>query len=86
MASCGVDGGTRCCRAPSLSLRQTAAVMVHAMRQYFVGISRLGRCFLRPDMLMLFALSYCSHLQRNPDNQLYPLFEYFENWCQVRIF
>lgn len=22
------------------------------------------------------------HLQRNPDNQLYPLFEYFENWCQ----
>ena len=20
--------------------------------------------------------------QRNPDNQLYPLFEYFENWCQ----
>lgn len=24
----------------------------------------------------------CSHLQRNPDNQLYPMFEYFENWCQ----
>jgi hypothetical protein len=24
----------------------------------------------------------CRHLQRNPDNQLYPLFEYFENWCQ----
>ncbi|KXZ54707.1 hypothetical protein GPECTOR_4g775 [Gonium pectorale] len=22
------------------------------------------------------------HLQRNPDHQLYPLFEYFENWCQ----
>ncbi|PNW81190.1 hypothetical protein CHLRE_07g346050v5 [Chlamydomonas reinhardtii] len=22
------------------------------------------------------------HLQRNPDNQFYPLFEYFENWCQ----
>lgn len=22
------------------------------------------------------------HLQRNPDNQLYPMFEYFENWCQ----
>jgi magnesium-protoporphyrin IX monomethyl ester (oxidative) cyclase len=22
------------------------------------------------------------HLQRNPDNQIYPLFEYFENWCQ----
>jgi len=22
------------------------------------------------------------HLQRNPDCQLYPLFEYFENWCQ----
>lgn len=22
------------------------------------------------------------HLQRNPDNQMYPLFEYFENWCQ----
>lgn len=21
-----------------------------------------------------------SHLQRNPDNQLYPMFEYFENW------
>lgn len=21
------------------------------------------------------------HLQRNPDNQLYPMFEYFENWC-----
>lgn len=27
----------------------------------------------------------CRHLQRNPDNQLYPLFEYFENWCQVRL-
>jgi hypothetical protein len=26
--------------------------------------------------------SCCRHLQRNPDNQLYPLFEYFENWCQ----
>ncbi len=26
----------------------------------------------------------CRHLQRNPDSQLYPLFEYFENWCQVR--
>lgn len=22
------------------------------------------------------------HLQRNPENQLYPIFEYFENWCQ----
>eukprot|EP00967_Tisochrysis_lutea_P145432 scaffold273084_cov17-Tisochrysis_lutea.AAC.1 len=22
------------------------------------------------------------HLQRNPENQMYPLFEYFENWCQ----
>lgn len=22
------------------------------------------------------------HLQRNPDFQIYPLFEYFENWCQ----
>lgn len=25
---------------------------------------------------------FTRHLQRNPDNQLYPLFEYFENWCQ----
>jgi magnesium-protoporphyrin IX monomethyl ester (oxidative) cyclase len=22
------------------------------------------------------------HLQRNPEHQLYPMFEYFENWCQ----
>lgn len=22
------------------------------------------------------------HLQKNPDSQLYPIFEYFENWCQ----
>jgi magnesium-protoporphyrin IX monomethyl ester (oxidative) cyclase len=22
------------------------------------------------------------HLQRNPECQLYPLFEYFEAWCQ----
>lgn len=22
------------------------------------------------------------HLQRHPENQLYPIFEYFENWCQ----
>ena len=29
-------------------------------------------------------ISIYRHLQRNPDNQLYPLFEYFENWCQVR--
>jgi hypothetical protein len=34
--------------------------------------------------LPLCCLCFCScrHLQRNPDNQLYPLFEYFENWCQ----
>ena len=25
-------------------------------------------------------ISIYRHLQRNPDNQLYPLFEYFENW------
>lgn len=27
-------------------------------------------------------ISIYRHLQRNPDCQLYPLFEYFENWCQ----
>ncbi|KAI8468644.1 MAG: copper target 1 protein [Monoraphidium minutum] len=27
-------------------------------------------------------ISIYRHLQRNPDNQIYPLFEYFENWCQ----
>jgi len=27
-------------------------------------------------------ISIYRHLQRNPDNQYYPLFEYFENWCQ----
>merc|ERR1711959_301755 len=27
-------------------------------------------------------ISIYRHLQRNPDNQLYPIFEYFENWCQ----
>ncbi|KAL4448635.1 hypothetical protein ABPG75_005854 [Micractinium tetrahymenae] len=27
-------------------------------------------------------ISMYRHLQRNPDNQLYPMFEYFENWCQ----
>jgi len=27
-------------------------------------------------------ISIYRHLQRNPDNQFYPLFEYFENWCQ----
>ena len=27
-------------------------------------------------------ISHRRHLQRNPDNQMYPLFEYFENWCQ----
>jgi magnesium-protoporphyrin IX monomethyl ester (oxidative) cyclase len=27
-------------------------------------------------------ISIYRHLQRNPDKQLYPLFEYFENWCQ----
>lgn len=26
-------------------------------------------------------ISIYRHLQRNPDSQLYPLFEYFENWC-----
>lgn len=30
-------------------------------------------------------ISIYRHLQRNPDNQLYPLFEYFENWCQVNF-
>jgi magnesium-protoporphyrin IX monomethyl ester (oxidative) cyclase len=30
-------------------------------------------------------ISIYRHLQRNPDNQLYPLFEYFENWCQVYL-
>ncbi|GMH40164.1 hypothetical protein BSKO_08068 [Bryopsis sp. KO-2023] len=27
-------------------------------------------------------ISIYRHLQRNPENQLYPIFEYFENWCQ----
>jgi len=27
-------------------------------------------------------ISIYRHLQRNPENQMYPLFEYFENWCQ----
>merc|ERR1712100_666745 len=27
-------------------------------------------------------ISIYRHLQRNSDNQLYPIFEYFENWCQ----
>ena len=27
-------------------------------------------------------ISIYRHLQRNPDNQMYPMFEYFENWCQ----
>lgn len=27
-------------------------------------------------------ISIYRHLQRNPDHQIYPLFEYFENWCQ----
>mmetsp|Transcript_4637 Transcript_4637/g.15343 ORF Transcript_4637/g.15343 Transcript_4637/m.15343 type:complete len:413 (+) Transcript_4637:185-1423(+) len=27
-------------------------------------------------------ISIYRHLQKNPDDQLYPIFEYFENWCQ----
>jgi len=27
-------------------------------------------------------ISIYRHLQRSPDSQLYPIFEYFENWCQ----
>ena len=27
-------------------------------------------------------ISIYRHLQQNPDEQLYPLFKYFENWCQ----
>lgn len=27
-------------------------------------------------------ISIYRHLQQNPDQQLYPLFKYFENWCQ----
>ena len=27
-------------------------------------------------------ISIYRHLQRNPDNQVYPMFEFFENWCQ----
>jgi magnesium-protoporphyrin IX monomethyl ester (oxidative) cyclase len=27
-------------------------------------------------------ISIYRHLQRNPDEQLYPIFKYFENWCQ----
>lgn len=26
-------------------------------------------------------ISIYRHLQQNPDKQLYPLFAYFENWC-----
>ena len=40
---------------------------------------------LRASLLQIGYWRYISiyrHLQRNPDNQLYPLFEYFENWCQ----
>lgn len=35
-----------------------------------------------PPVLPCSYISIYRHLQRNPDNQLYPLFEYFENWCQ----
>lgn len=27
-------------------------------------------------------ISIYRHLQRNPDDQIFPIFEYFENWCQ----
>eukprot|EP00740_Mantoniella_antarctica_P001926 CAMPEP_0181361190 /NCGR_PEP_ID=MMETSP1106-20121128/7137_1 /TAXON_ID=81844 /ORGANISM="Mantoniella antarctica, Strain SL-175" /LENGTH=418 /DNA_ID=CAMNT_0023474653 /DNA_START=80 /DNA_END=1336 /DNA_ORIENTATION=+ len=27
-------------------------------------------------------ISIYRHLQENPDDQLYPIFQYFENWCQ----
>ena len=27
-------------------------------------------------------ISIYRHLQANPDDQLYPIFQYFENWCQ----
>jgi len=27
-------------------------------------------------------ISIYRHLQANPDNQYYPIFQYFENWCQ----
>jgi len=27
-------------------------------------------------------ISIYRHLQQNPDDQLYPIFKYFENWCQ----
>jgi magnesium-protoporphyrin IX monomethyl ester (oxidative) cyclase len=27
-------------------------------------------------------ISIYRHLQKNPDAQLYPIFQYFENWCQ----
>jgi len=27
-------------------------------------------------------ISIYRHLQQNPDNQYYPIFQYFENWCQ----
>ena len=35
-----------------------------------------------PPVLALSLLLLCRHLQRNPDNQVYPMFEFFENWCQ----
>ena len=28
-------------------------------------------------------ISIYRHLQQNPDEELYPIFQYFENWCQA---
>ena len=44
-------------------------------------VARLSAVF-SPQIGYWRYISIYRHLQRNPDNQLYPLFEYFENWCQ----